>query len=105
MERERTIEAAMEAAVMVVLTALAGVGLAIGIVVAKQASRPRPALPINCGDCQFMIARNKAYHRDTIEDDDGLIHYLCQKRWIEITPLSPRCELGKSKSRVTTAAS
>ena len=47
-----------------------------------------------------MIARAKIYKRDTIEEADGLIHYLCQKRWIEITPASPWCTLGQSKSRV-----
>ena len=33
---------------------------------------------------------------------DGIVHYLCEKRWIEITPYSPRCELGRSKTRTTT---
>jgi hypothetical protein len=93
----------MEAALIVVFAALAGVGLAVGVVAAKAASRPRPSLPANCGDCLFMVPRNKVYRRDTIEDEDGLIHYLCQKRWIEVTPVSPRCELGRSKSRVTVA--
>jgi hypothetical protein len=45
-----------------------------------------------------MIPRAKVYRRETIEEADGLIHYLCEKRWIEITPYSPRCELGQSKT-------
>jgi hypothetical protein len=49
-----------------------------------------------------MIPRAKVYKRETLEDADGLVHYLCQQRWIEITPYSPRCELGKSKTRLTT---
>ena len=61
-----------------------------------------PALPANCGDCVFMIPRAKVYKRETLEDLDGVVHYLCQQRWIEITPYSPRCELGKSKTRTTT---
>ena len=82
---------------VVVLISVALLGFAL--VVAKNASRPRPAPPINCGDCMFMVPRAKVYRRETIEDADGLIHYLCEKRWIEITPYSPRCELGRSKSR------
>ena len=82
-------------------------GLALGslvfaIGVARAANRPRPALPLNCGDCIFMIPRAKVYRRETLEDTDGVVHYLCQKRWIEVTPVSPRCELGKSKTRTTT---
>jgi hypothetical protein len=81
---------------------LAFAALAFAIVIARQAHRPRPALPVNCGDCVFMIPRAKVYKRETIEDEDGLIHYLCQQRWIEITPFSPRCSLGRSKTRTTT---
>ena len=40
--------------------------------------------------------------RETLEEADGLVHYLCEQRWIEITPYSPRCELGKSRTRLTT---
>lgn len=48
-----------------------------------------------------MLPHAKVYKRDTLEDPrDGLVHYLCQKRWIEVTPVSPYCELGQSKSRV-----
>ena len=83
--------------VVVVLISVALLGFAL--VVARNASRPRPAPPLNCGDCMFMVPRAKVYRRETIEDADGLIHYLCEKRWIEITPYSPRCELGRSKSR------
>ena len=83
--------------VVIVVFALAGLGFAL--VVARSASRPRPALPLNCGDCVFMIPRAKVYRRETIEEADGLIHYLCEKRWIEITPYSPRCDLGRSKTR------
>lgn len=80
-----------------IVIALAALGFAL--VVARNASRPRPALPMNCGDCVFMIPRAKVYRRETIEDADGLVHYLCEKRWIEITPYSPRCDLGRSKTR------
>ena len=86
---------AIVAVVVVISVALLGFAL----VVARNASRPRAALPLNCGDCVFMVPRAKVYRRETIEDADGLIHYLCEKRWIEITPYSPRCELGRSKSR------
>jgi hypothetical protein len=93
--------AAVEVLLFLFLAALAGAGLGVGVIVAKQGSRPRPALPLNCGDCEFMVPRAKVYHRDTIEDArDGAVHYLCQKRWIEITPVSPWCDLGRSKSRM-----
>jgi hypothetical protein len=49
-----------------------------------------------------MIPRAKVYKRETLEDLDGVVHYLCEQRWIEITPYSPWCELGKSKTRTTT---
>jgi hypothetical protein len=88
--------------VIVVLVGLALAGLAVALAAARAANRPRPALPANCGDCVFMIPRAKVYKRETIEDLDGVVHYLCQQRWIEITPYSPRCELGKSKTRTTT---
>ena len=88
--------------VLIVLVILALLGLAFGLVVMRNANRPRPALPLNCGDCYFMIPRAKVYKRETLEDADGIVHYLCEKRWIEVTPFSPRCELGKSKTRTTT---
>jgi hypothetical protein len=88
--------------VIFVLIALALVGLAFALAAARAARRPRPALPVNCGDCVYMIPRAKVYKRETIEDLDGVVHYLCQQRWIEVTPYSPRCELGKSKTLTTT---
>ena len=78
--------------------------LVLSLAAARRMSRPRPALPANCGDCVFMLPRAKVYKRETIEDEDGLVHYLCQQRWIEITPNSPWCELGKSRTRTTVAA-
>jgi len=57
-------------------------GLFFAIAAARRMSRPRPDLPVNCGDCVYMLPRAKVYRRETIEDDDGLIHYLCQQRWI-----------------------
>ena len=89
-------------AVVIVLVILALAGLLFGIAAMRAANRPRPALPLNCGDCHFMIPRAKVYKRETLEDPDGIVHYLCEKRWIEVTPVSPRCELGKSKTRTTT---
>jgi hypothetical protein len=86
-------------AVVAVIIVIALAALGFALVVARTASRPRPALPVNCGDCVFMIPRAKVYRRETIEEADGLIHYLCEKRWIEITPYSPRCDLGQSKTR------
>lgn len=86
---------------LIVCVILALAGLAFGLVAMKNANRPRPALPANCGDCQFMIPRAKVYKRETLEDADGIVHYLCEKRWIEVTPVSPRCELGKSRTRTT----
>ena len=88
--------------VTLVLVALALAGLAVAVAAARAAHHPRPALPANCGDCVYMIPRAKVYKRETLEDLDGIVHYLCQQRWIEITPYSPRCELGKSKTRTTT---
>lgn len=76
--------------------------LVYALVALRRSRRPRPALPVNCGDCRYMIPRAKVYKRETLEDADGLVHYLCQQRWIEVTPYSPRCELGKSKTRLTT---
>ena len=87
---------------IIVLVILAFVGLAFAVAAMRAANRPRPALPTNCGDCVYMIPRAKIYRRETLEDLDGVVHYLCQQRWIEITPYSPRCELGKSKTRTTT---
>lgn len=86
----------------VVLAIITVVALAFALVALRRANRPRPALPENCGDCVFMIPRAKVYKRETLEDADGVVHYLCQQRWIEVTPYSPRCELGKSKTRLTT---
>ena len=88
--------------VVVLLLVLAMAGLVFALAVVRAANRPRPALPVNCGDCVFMIPRAKVYRRETLEDVDGIVHYLCQQRWIEVTPFSPRCELGKSKTRTTT---
>ncbi len=86
----------------VLILLLCVAGLFAALAVARAANRPRPDLPTNCGDCVYMIPRAKVYRRETIEDEDGVIHYLCQQRWIEVTPVSPRCELGKSKTRTTT---
>ncbi|HEY7624831.1 MAG TPA: hypothetical protein VIA63_07380 [Candidatus Limnocylindria bacterium] len=88
--------------IVVVLAALAVASLAFALAAIRAAHRPRAALPANCGDCVFMIPRAKVYKRETLEDLDGVVHYLCQQRWIEITPYSPRCDLGKSKTRTTT---
>ena len=85
------------------LAIAAAAALAAALVALRRASRPRPALPVNCGDCVFMVPRAKVYKRETLEDADGIVHYLCEKRWIEVTPVSPRCELGKSKTQRTTA--
>jgi hypothetical protein len=84
------------------LGVLAAIALAGAFAALRRASRPRPALPLNCGDCLFMVPRAKVYRRETLEDADGVVPYLCQQRWIEVTPYSPRCELGKSRTRVTT---
>ena len=87
--------------IVLLLIILALAGLAVGLAVMRGASKPRPALPENCGDCHFMVPRAKVYRRETLEDADGVVHYLCEKRWIEVTPYSPRCALGKSKTRST----
>lgn len=87
-------------AVVVALAVVAG--LVFAILVARAAQRPHPALPTACGDCVFMVPRAKIYKREVLEDEDGLVHYLCQQRWIEVTPVSPRCSLGRSKTLVTT---
>ncbi len=84
------------------LAILAVAGLVFALAVARAARRPRPALPLNCGDCVYMVPRAKIYRRETIEDEDGIVHYLCQQRWIEVTPYSPKCALGRSKTRTTT---
>jgi len=89
--------------VATILALCAAAALVLALVALRRASRPRPALPENCGDCVFMVPRAKVYKRETLEEADGLVHYLCQQRWIEVTPYSPRCELGKSKTRLTTA--
>jgi hypothetical protein len=89
--------------IIVAILALFAVGaLGFALVALRRASRPRPALPVNCGDCIYMVPRAKVYKRETLEDADGIVHYLCEQRWIEITPYSPRCELGKSRTRRTT---
>jgi hypothetical protein len=88
-------------AFVIVCVILALTGLAFALVVMRNASKPRPALPLNCGDCHFMVPRAKVYKRETLEDADGIVHYLCEKRWIEVTPVSPRCELGRSKTLTT----
>jgi hypothetical protein len=85
-----------------ILALCAVAALLFALVALRRANRPRPALPVNCGDCIFMIPRAKVYKRETLEEADGIVHYICQQRWIEITPYSPRCELGKSKTRLTT---
>ena len=85
----------------VFLALLAAIALAGAFAALRRASRPRPALPLNCGDCVFMAPRAKVYKRETLEDADGVVQYLCQQRWIEVTPYSPRCELGKSRTRLT----
>ena len=87
---------------LTILALLAAAALIFAFAALRRANRPRPALPINCGDCRFMIPRAKVYKRETLEDADGIVHYLCEKRWVEVTPFSPRCELGKSKTRFTT---
>ncbi len=93
----------MGIAILVVFLAVSTmIALAVAVVALRRANRPRPALPENCGDCIFMVPRAKVYKRETLEDADGIVHYLCQQRWIEVTPYSPRCELGKSKTRLTT---
>ncbi len=78
------------------------VGLAAGIAAYRRSRRPRPALPVNCGDCWFMVPKAKFLHRETLEDPDGVVRYICSKRFIEVTPISPWCSLGKSKTRTTT---
>ena len=92
------------AAVVVAVLVVAIGALAIALVAARRMTRPRAALPENCGDCVYMIPRAKVYKRETLEDADGVVHYLCQQRWIEVTPYSERCELGKSKTRTTALA-
>ena len=86
---------------LVVLVAFA---LVAALRAARRMTRPRPDLPVNCGDCIYMLPRAKVYKRETLEDADGIVHYLCQQRWIEVTPVSPWCELGKSKTRTTSLA-
>lgn len=88
--------------IVTILALVAALTLILALAALRRASRPRPALPENCGDCVFMVPRAKIYKRETLEEADGLVHYLCQQRWIEVTPYSPRCELGKSRTRLTT---
>src|SRR3989442_1893210 len=87
-------------ALIIVILALAGFAFALGV--ARYANRPRPALPHNCGDCVYMLPRAKVYRRETLEDLDGVVHYLCQQRWIELTPFAPPGEHGTTKTRTTT---
>ncbi|MBM4434646.1 MAG: hypothetical protein FJ028_06035 [Chloroflexi bacterium] len=92
-------------ALLVLLVVALVAAMMLAVAAARRMSRPRPALPANCGDCVFMLPRAKVYKRETIEDpEDGLIHYLCQQRWIEVTPVSPWCDLGKSRTHTTAAA-
>src|SRR5437867_1405758 len=88
--------------VIFLLLVLALASLALALVADRASRRRRPTLPATCADCIYMMPSAKVYKRETIEDLDGVVHYLCQQRWIEITPYSPRCELGKSKTRTTT---
>ena len=88
--------------VATILALFAIAALVLALAALRRANRPRPGLPENCGDCLFMIPRAKVYKREVLEDEDGIVHYLCQQRWIEVTPYSPRCELGKSKTRLVT---
>ena len=90
--------------VLAVLLIALLLALAFAFRAARRMTKPRPALPIDCGDCVFMLPRAKVYKRETLEEADGLVHYLCQERWIEVTPNSPWCELGKSKTRTTALA-
>ncbi len=90
------------AAAIFIVVAVAA--LTIALAAARRMARPRPALPANCGDCVYMIPRAKVYKRETLEDADGVVRYLCQQRWIEVTPYSERCELGKSKTATTALA-
>ncbi len=87
-----------------ILILAAFAALVIALNAARRMTRPRPALPENCGDCIYMLPRAKVYKRETLEHADGLVHYLCQQRWIEVTPYSERCELGKSKTATTALA-
>jgi hypothetical protein len=91
---------------LLVVLVLVALFLALGLALraARHMTASRPALPVNCGDCVYMLPRAKVYKRETLEDDDGVVRYLCQQRWIEITPNSPWCELGKSKTRTTALA-
>lgn len=87
-----------------VILLLALAALFVAVRAASRMARPRPALPENCGDCVFMIPRAKVYKREILEDEDGVVHNLCQQRWIEVTPYSERCELGRSKTRIAALA-
>ncbi len=89
------------AALLLIVLLFAFAGLFIAVAAARRMGRPRPALPENCGDCVFMLPRAKVYKRETLEDEDGVVHYLCQQRWIEVMPYSERCDLGRSKTRMT----
>lgn len=90
---------------LILVLVLALAALVVAAAAARQMSRPRPALPENCGDCVFMLPRAKVYKRETLEDEDGVVHYVCQQRWIEVTPYSERCQLGRSRTRTTRVAS
>src|SRR5438874_1286281 len=87
--------------VAILLVLMVG-ALVVAIEAMRRASRPRPALPSNCGDCRFLLPQAKVYKRETLEDADGIVHYLCQPRWIEVTLFAPLCKLEKSKTLLTT---
>lgn len=89
---------------LVLILVFAVAALAVAVLAARRMERPRAAPPENCGDCVHMLPRAKVYRRETLEDEGGVVHYLCQQRWIEVTPYTERCELGRSKTRTTSLA-
>src|SRR5437867_13059566 len=89
-------------AVVLIVIILALAGFAFALAAARHANRPRPALPDNCGDCVYMLPRAKVYRRETLEDLDRIVHYLCHQPWIEVTPFPPPCKLGNGKTPTTT---
>lgn len=76
----------LDSLVTVLLGTAAGSALLLALRAFARSRRPRPALPINCGDCYFMVPRNRYLHRETVEDPDGVVRYICTKRFIEVTP-------------------
>src|SRR5439155_22486072 len=90
-------------AIFAVLIVVSIAALGFALVVARSASRPRPAIPLNCGDCVFMIPRAKVYRQEAIEDADGLVHYLCENRWMEIPPHSQRCDIGRRQTSIASS--